>query len=192
MDGRPNMFITLTVNPAIGEDPAERARIVTKGFRLLVQRIKTKLKVKEFAYMAIFEATKKGEPHLHVLARSRYIPQSWLSDVWRELTGAYIVDVRRTDNSGRAAWYVTKYMAKNPVRFGKTKRYLMSRHWKQSPKKTNDKPFWKTVQINVINLSVARLVVDFKAAGWSLVSSSLDGAEWLRPPGAGPPPVGPL
>ncbi|GAJ21207.1 unnamed protein product, partial [marine sediment metagenome] len=57
---------------------------------------------------------KKGNPHIHVAARCRYIPQAWLSNQWRDLTGSPVVDIRAVKDPARTAGYVTKYMLKSP------------------------------------------------------------------------------
>ena len=188
LDGKPDMFITLTCNPGTGRDKADRAARMVKGWRKLVQAIKRKNKSHEFEYIAVFEAHPgSGEPHMHILCRSRFIPQGWLSQQWKRLTGAFIVDVRRLDHAGRGAYYVTKYLSKAPFAFAKRRRYLMSRKYR-APKRKPPDPIWKTLQYVETILPLARLITDFKAAGWELVRSSIDAAEWIRPPGAGPPP----
>jgi hypothetical protein len=76
--------------------------------------------------MAVFEETKKGEPHLHILARAPFIPQRWLSDQMSELMKAPIVDIRRVKAAAEAARYVAKYVGKGPKPFAKLKRYWSS------------------------------------------------------------------
>jgi hypothetical protein len=63
-------------------------------------------------YAAFLEETKRGWPHWHVLVRSNYIPQHKIANIWQDLTGAFVVDVRRIQDPDRTAAYVTKYVTK--------------------------------------------------------------------------------
>jgi len=56
-------------------------------------------------------------PHLHALIDCRWIDQAELSDAWRQLTGSYVVDIRRVkgrtpDELHAAMREVLKYVAK--------------------------------------------------------------------------------
>lgn len=77
-------------------------------------------------FIAVFEATKRGWPHLHIVARAGWIDQRWLSKRMAALIGSPIVDVRRVDGVGKVAHYVAKYLGKNPHRFEGVKRYWRS------------------------------------------------------------------
>lgn len=80
-------------------------------------------------YMAFLEATKAGEPHLHILLRCPYIPQDWISEQMRDLIGAGVCWIEKIGSTKRAIRYVTKYVTKAPAQFGATKRYWVSRDW---------------------------------------------------------------
>lgn len=59
--------------------------------------------------------TNQWHPHLHILARSRYIPQRDLSQNWRSIThGSFIVDIRAVKQLQYAINYVTAYVCKPP------------------------------------------------------------------------------
>lgn len=83
-------------------------------------------------FIAVFEQTKAGEPHLHIVARAAWINQEWLSKTMASLIGAPIVDVRRVKSREQAAAYVTKYMSKNPHVFDGCKRYWRSQDYDQT------------------------------------------------------------
>lgn len=56
--------------------------------------------------------TKAFHVHLHAILNAKYIPQHWISDTWKSITGgSYIVHIRTADD--RAAKYLGKYMAKS-------------------------------------------------------------------------------
>lgn len=149
--GHPTTFITLTVNPAHGETREERARELSDALKILVKRARRKFRKVKFEYMAVFEETKKGEPHLHILARAPFIPQRWLSETMNELIEAPIVDVRRIHSARHAANYVAKYVGKGPKAFGSLKRYWASQGYAPKPKgvdriKDEFGPHWYAVR----------------------------------------------
>ena len=129
MSGSPNTFITLTSNPAVGDSPEERAQALPNAWRIIVRRAKAKYGYKSIPYLCVFEATKYGEPHLHILARVPWIEQAWLSAQMDELTGAPIVDIRRVRTQKNIVSYVAKYVGKDPHHFDGTKRYWCTQDW---------------------------------------------------------------
>lgn len=164
--GLPTTFITLTSNPRIGTTPAARARALVIAWRAVVKRIKKHYGYKEVSYFAVFEATKRGEPHLHILARVGWIEQHWLSTQMDELTSSPIVDIRRVRSAGQAAAYVSKYVGKSPHRFDTCKRYWYTRGWDQSgwsyePRYAPPGDRWE-----ITRLSVSRVVEDWMRRGW--------------------------
>lgn len=144
--GNPNTFITLTVNPESGSGPQARARALADAWRVIVKRAKRRYGYETIPYMCVFEATKKGEPHLHILARCRWLDQRWLSGQMADLTGAPIVDVRRITDPDRTAGYVAKYCGKDPHHFGTCKRYWRTRDYELSHFEREEPPgHWSSV-----------------------------------------------
>lgn len=129
MDGAPTTFITLTVNPAFGFDAVDRARHLVRAWRHIVRAAKARYNYKKLPYFAVFEKTQKGEPHLHILCRVPWIDQDWLSKQMDRLMSSPIVDIRKVDNSRHAAFYVAKYLGKDPTPFGTLKRYWQTQDW---------------------------------------------------------------
>jgi len=109
-DAEPNKLITLTCNPSRYKTPREAYDETRRKIPALSARIRRLYG--EFEFFRILEITKKGWPHYHLITRSEYIPQAVLSDLWRELVGAPIVDVRKMDRKTNEYWYVVKYLAK--------------------------------------------------------------------------------
>lgn len=128
--GEPNKLLTLTVNPAVGESPTDRRRLIADAWKKLHKRILRAMKWKALPYMWFCEETKRGEPHLHILLRCGYIPQDWLSRQMADLLSSPIVDIRKVSGSAGAIAYVTKYVTKQPAQFGRAKRYFASRDWR--------------------------------------------------------------
>jgi len=124
-----NRLITLTCNPGHWESVDDAYRLMSVGIAHLVKRIKRKWPNATFEYFMVWEATKHGWPHVHMVARGPYIPQKWLSQQWLDLTGAFIVDIRDVDNARPLASYLAKYLSKELTAPPAMKRYRCSRHF---------------------------------------------------------------
>lgn len=129
LSGQPNKMLTLTVNPAVGETPTERRRLLHNAWRTLHKRMCRRTKTKAIPYIAFVERTKQGEPHLHILMRCKYIPFKWYRANMRKLIRAPHVHIKKVSSQARAAFYVTKYCTKEPAQFGTQKRYWLSRNY---------------------------------------------------------------
>jgi len=90
-------------------------------------------KLPPLPFFAVFEATKKGQPHLHIVLRAPFMPQKWLSAQMLELLKSPILDVRAIDSTTRVAAYIAKYLGKDPHQFGTCKRYWHSKDWNVTP-----------------------------------------------------------
>ena len=129
MRGRPDSFLTLTVNPAWGASPQERARRLVVAWRNIRQAWSRQHAGKKLPFLAVFEETKRGEPHLHIIMRAPFISQRWLSKMMRKYMDAPIVDIRRVKNQKGAAMYVSKYLSKGAKAWEGCKRYWRSKDW---------------------------------------------------------------
>lgn len=125
--GAPNRFLTLTIRPNNHTTPAERLRTLSHAWRVIVLRLRRLYPTKTIDYLAVCEATQLGEPHLHILLRSPFIPQPLLSAWMQELANSPIVDIRVVKSAKQAALYLAKYIAKQPAQFEGSKRYWQSR-----------------------------------------------------------------
>jgi len=155
--GNPSRFITLTVNPRIGENPDARLLLLANAWRNTCKRIKRRWPDKPFSYLAIVESTKAGEPHLHILWRGPYVPQKFLSDCMAELIESPIVDIRKIKGLKEVIRYVAKYVTKNPHHFGTGKRYWSSQDWEPKADTTDDgepkaEPAWQVMREDVFTL----------------------------------------
>lgn len=131
--GHPTTFITLTAGPGAGDTPAQAAQTLVTAWRRLRRDLVERKGMVRPPFVAVFESTKKGRPHLHILARLPWISQKWLSTRMDQLARSPIVDIRRVHNQSQAAAYVAKYLSKAPTRFEGTKRYWSSRDWRLDP-----------------------------------------------------------
>lgn len=138
--GAPQRFLTLTVNPTTGDSPDHRLTLLSAAWRTCVKRLRRHYGQHTIQYLAVVEATKRGEPHLHILLRSPYIPQAELSRIMSELIDSPIVDIRRIKGTREVIRYVAKYITKSPHHFGTGKRYWSSQAWElpQDPDEERD------------------------------------------------------
>lgn len=128
-EGAPERFITLSVNPNWFNTPEERARRLVAAWRLIRRRFLKMRPNAQIEFMAVFERTKKGEPHLHIVQRGSFIPQKWLAGQMAELMGAPVVDIRYIRSKKTVAFYIFKYIGKEPFQFGTLKRYWRSKRY---------------------------------------------------------------
>lgn len=128
-EGAPTTFLTLTVNPKRYATPDEAAADLKNAWLNLRRRMQKSFAMDRPPFIAIFETTKAGWPHLHILMRCRFISQKWYSAQMRALIGAPIVDVRFIQDTGRVAAYVAKYVSKAPEAFAHCKRWWRSKDY---------------------------------------------------------------
>ncbi len=127
--GEGRIFITLTHKRRPGEYPAEAAEELAHAWRRFRRAEIKRRGWKDLPFMAVFEATQTGWPHLHILARCGFIDQKRLSDFMREACGSPIVFIRKVESAARGAAYLAAYIKKAPAKFGKFKRYWRSKAW---------------------------------------------------------------
>lgn len=140
---QPTKFITLTCRHELG--PQTQLKTITKALPRLVNQIR---RTGECEYIRVLELCADGYPHYHLLARTAYIDQKWLSQRWHHYTGAAIVDIRKAHGRSRA--YITKYLTKSLAgncidihqRFAISKKFFQD----NQPKPTITE--WKTAGIH--------------------------------------------
>lgn len=181
--GEPTRLLTLTVNPGFGDSPEHRRELLSHAWATLMKRLRRAYKGKSIEYFAVCEETKAGEPHLHILLRSPYIPQSLISEAMRELINAPIVDVRRIQDVAKAVRYVAKYVAKAPARFGTFKRYWHSKGWEVNPRAYLSLIPAPLTPWTVLNRSLQSLVWEWSALGIQMTSWDNGTIEARPPPG---------
>lgn len=133
LGGKPRIFLTLTSKRRSNITATMAAKELANAWRLLRLRIMRRYKRKAFPFICVFQATKLGWPHLHILARTGFIDQKWLSEQMNELTGSPIVDIRLIKSSQQAANYCARYCGRETERFGTSKRYWQSQDYDQRP-----------------------------------------------------------
>jgi hypothetical protein len=94
-----------------------------EDWRKLKERMRRRGMLPE--YIRVVEYTKSGLPHAHIImAGGSYLPQWWISNLWAQIHGAVVVDIRMVSKKGgddpweghnHLAGYFAKYMAKQQV-----------------------------------------------------------------------------
>lgn len=196
INGNPNRFITITCR--LGEFRRKEcaAKAIAIAWRTAVQRWRRLRPYHKCQYIAVFEETKQGWPHLHILWRGHWIEKRWLSDQMKELLNSPIVDVTKVDSVRRRAFYVAKYFSEAPVRFGTCKRYWTSKSYGK-PYNTDAPPaFPKSTAVHVINKPARELLREWyregrhvwtlrnKIFGWGYLMDPATGELFERPTGA--------
>lgn len=164
-EGRPNVFLTLTVKPSRYETPDAAARDLKKAWVNLRRQMRREHGVEGPPFIAVFEETKAGWPHLHILMRCKFIPQEWYSDTMGRLIGAPIVHVRFVPDLGRVAAYVAKYISKAPEAFKGCKRWWRSHDFQlDEEERESFKRF--SPYVSEINKTLSQYVHDLCTNGW--------------------------
>lgn len=160
--GHPTTFLTLTVNPAVGTSPHDRAQRLVKAWRNIRQELKRSGRAAHVAFIAVFEKTKRGEPHLHILARMPFVQQSWISAYMKKYMDAPIVDIRAIRSAKMVAAYVAKYISKDTAAFEKCKRYWQSRDYQLEKR---ERPSNLPEIIAILKRSYDLVLEDWKLGG---------------------------
>lgn len=131
--GTPTTLLTLTSR--FGSYPTVPAafRALTVSINHLFKRIRRAYPTSNIEYALVWETTKRGWPHAHLLLRAPYIPHAFISRAWLDLTGSPVVDIRRVKSNGHVAAYVSKYLAKDPETPYGMKRWRTSRRYRDMP-----------------------------------------------------------
>lgn len=153
MDGDPLIFVTLTLHEDCAEDPYRWAGELVNAWRKFVRYYKRRHHLSTIPYFAVFEATKQGVPHLHILCRTPWIQQETLSNFMAIEVGAPIVWVKKVRHRKKAAIYLAKYMGKSPGKFGTLKRYWKTKNWccvEERPRRKRSDGFvwWRRSEYN--------------------------------------------
>lgn len=167
-DGNPTTFMTLTWNANRPETPDEAARAMKRAWVLLRQRIDRHFRVKNIPFIVVFERTKRGYPHMHILLRAPFMDQEWLSDQMKDLIDAPVVDIRAIKDRKHAFWYITKYLGKDLAAFEGCKRWWRSHNYECE---TEDpyRPFLFGARFEVININYHTMRARLAAGGYDIV-----------------------
>jgi len=170
--GKPDMLLTLTHDTKQPLTPDEAAQQMTKALTAMFRWMHTRSKTANFGYLWVIERTQRGFPHCHALLRCQFVHHREISAKWKELTGASIIDVQRITSERQAANYVTKYLSKEPHKFDKTRRFGISKSWRQTDTDRTVDAFWQGVPVQTVAYSFSELVAALLSAGMTPEASS--------------------
>jgi hypothetical protein len=108
--GQPQREITLTAPPLPNTTPREHAAILKIALNKLLKTLRKRDPTLQYAL--VWELTKKGVPHVHMLQRGTYIPQAWLAKQWRIAGGGDIVWIASVRGDRLHAAHCCKYLGK--------------------------------------------------------------------------------
>jgi len=108
--GNPQREITLTTAYDRALAPREHARLLKQCLNRLLKALRKRDPGMEYAL--VWELTKKGTPHVHMLQRGTYIPAAWLSKQWDAAGGGKIVWIESVRGKSLHAAHCCKYLGK--------------------------------------------------------------------------------
>lgn len=170
--GEPTRFLTLTVNPSVGTSPEHRLKMLSNAFNILVKRLRRRPGAPTIEYLAVVEQTKRGEPHLHILLRSDFIPWKLISNAMDELINAPIVDIRKIRSQREVVSYVAKYITKAPEQFGSAKRYWHSKSYELDKDSPEKEPWSPSFRWTITRQSAGEVAHEWSMPGWSTTMSA--------------------
>lgn len=124
-----NLFITLTCDPAKFESIPDAFHALRTAFQHWIKRIRRAFPQTQVEYFAVWETTKLGWPHLHILTRGPFIAPSVVRRHWQELTGAPVVDVQTIRHVQNIGQYLAKYLTKSLTAPKGFHRFMVSAHF---------------------------------------------------------------
>jgi len=166
-DTRPTAFLTLTCDPKRFESSAEAFALMSLRLNTLVKRIRRRIDPAPFAYFVVWERTRSGWPHAHLLIAGPYLPQRWLSRNWQELTGAPIIDIRQVRSPHDAVLYLAKYLTKDLSVPPGCKRFRSSRGFLAPPPPSPLFALWPAAFWQLWHADVPTVARDLASLGWT-------------------------
>lgn len=110
LSGKPSKMLTLTIRPNPKETPRETYVRSRSSISRLYQTLRRH--AGEWEAATFLERHGSGFPHWHALVRGNWVPIELVRSTWRDLTGSFIVDLRRIKDPRVATRYVSKYVTK--------------------------------------------------------------------------------
>lgn len=188
ISGEPNTFITLTCNPRLGTSPSHRARMMVAAWRLIRRWAADMPGNGSVPFLAVFERHRSGEPHLHILCRSAWIDQKWLSRKAEQLGIGKICWIERIEDPTRTARYVAKYCGKDPARFDTVKRYWQSADYELNYPDEGERDDAQSPTFEVVKHGLDEWINARSIEGWIVLPTETGAIAWnVRALAQGPP-----
>jgi len=127
--GAPTRFLTATFNAGAPGTPAQHQRQLVRAISLMFRELRRLNPGVAYEYFSVLEETQLGQPHYHILIRGPRIPHAWISAFMAEHCDSPIVWIEAIDSAKKAAFYLAKYLMKDPVQFAGSRRWTRSRNY---------------------------------------------------------------
>jgi len=150
----PHRMLTLTVDTKRYDSPEQAASRMAWAFGKLIAKLRRRFPDEPTEYLAVWERTRQGWPHLHVLLRGPYQPQRVVSALWSSLTGSPVVWFTKLDGTSAGARYVAKYLTKDPDPFHRGRALRASRGFLIEPMRPQGRRFCTLGPVKVYRESV--------------------------------------
>lgn len=134
-------MLTLTCDTKRYDSPEHAARRMSWALPKLIADMRRWAGDAPVEYLAVWERTRAGWPHLHVLLLAPYIPQRLVSQWWQRLTLSPVVFFTALGGSRSGARYVTKYLTKDPDPYGQGRALRASRGFLVEPMRPQGRRF---------------------------------------------------
>lgn len=125
----------------------------------------------KLAFLAVFERTKAGWPHLHILIRSRWIDHKWLRAQMLDTMRSPIVSIERLHDMHKGAIYCAKYCSKALTKFLFCKRYWCSQNYELRPEYSREARRAQKKYYNIIRCSLKTLCRSLVEQGWAVLKA---------------------
>lgn len=172
----PSRFLTLTLRPSPTLSASEQLALANHAWSILWRRLRRLHPNARLGYAKIVELTKQGTPHLHILVESPFLAQRWLSQQWRELTGSYIVDIRKVKSRRALTGYLTAYLTKAMQVPPGHRKWSSSKGWVPPLEEKELEPGELKPNAHYFSAAVAEVRMGYFLAGWRPMN------DWLIPP----------
>lgn len=116
-------FLTLTLDTKLYTEE-QSVSFISGFFNLLVKLLR--YRGFKFQYFKMIELTKNHQAHIHALI-STFIDRKILVELWKQITGSFIVDIRCPKSKKHVVNYVLKYITKSTDEYQNYIFYILSR-----------------------------------------------------------------
>lgn len=181
--GTPNTFLTLTYRVREGKTPNQAALELSRAWRLVRLRLMRKYKLKKLPFLAVFEKTKLGWPHIHILLRTRYLDYSLIRGWMEEIADSPVIWIKKIPNMKQAVGYVTAYCGKATEKFETAKRYWQSRDYdlrdpEEDPQHGKERGGWEIWPKTLKVLTTGWISIGGRVEFISIDKAILHALEW--------------
>lgn len=181
-EGRPNKFLTLTDAGDRTGDPIEAAGRLMHCWDIFLKWMRRYKGGRLISFLHLKEGHKDGWPHLHIVLRMKSIDHEILREQWFRISGAFEIRIEAVRNQRRLAKYLSKYITKDLVKFGKYRVWSCSRDWVVAPEEQPTRPVADSCgRMTVIKGNVRSHLAMLERSGYLIVTMGLRSWRYYAP-----------